>query len=141
MWSLGCLYLEFVTWLLGGWEMVQQFAKLRMSVDATWYEMQIDTFFDLVKSDDGHEMGARVKPAVTKFIEQLHGHTFCSDFVHDFLDIIQHRLLVVLPQDTARNDAPGTGRVSCEQLDHELRRIRNLCQEDVEYASRPSPRV
>ena len=52
MWTLGCLYLEFVTWLLGGWAMVEEFTNARMSVDSMWFDMQTDTFFQLEKDTE-----------------------------------------------------------------------------------------
>lgn len=31
IWALGCLYLEMITWLLGGWKLVQEFEQLRIA--------------------------------------------------------------------------------------------------------------
>jgi serine/threonine protein kinase len=72
IWTLGCLYLEFITWLLGGWELLQEFRMKRTKVDPKWYGIETDTFFELGKSSERNTMGpinARVKPAVTTVIK------------------------------------------------------------------------
>jgi serine/threonine protein kinase len=64
IWTLGCLYLEFITWLLGGWEFVKIFERERMSHDPMWYEMRTDTFFELVRIPS-RSIAGMVKPKVT----------------------------------------------------------------------------
>jgi serine/threonine protein kinase len=75
IWTLGCLYLEFITWLLGGWGLVKEFEKKRMSFDPMWYDMDTDAFFELVQCDKNKRPGviaAMVKPAVTEVSTRLH---------------------------------------------------------------------
>lgn len=62
VWALGCVYLDFVTWLLGGWEMVEDFSKSRLTSDPEWQDIQTDTYFQIVDSNGSKE--AVVKPAV-----------------------------------------------------------------------------
>lgn len=72
IWTLGCLYLEFITWLLGGWRLVKEFERDRMSFDPMWYDMKTDTFFELVKVPNSRRSGAiaaMVKPTVTAVIQ------------------------------------------------------------------------
>lgn len=64
IWTLGCLYLEFITWLLGGWDLIQKFNKKRTTVDPMWH-MKTDTFFEIVYCDVTKTPGAMIKPAVT----------------------------------------------------------------------------
>lgn len=69
IWTLGCLYLEFVTWLLGGWGLVAVFNNKRLSPDRFRYGWRTDTFFELFRNDndkEGNSIGARVKPSVTQ---------------------------------------------------------------------------
>jgi serine/threonine protein kinase len=69
IWTLGCLYLEFITWLLGGWELVSEFTECRMSLDLMWWNIKTDTFFELVEVPNSTRPGtivAMVKPAVTE---------------------------------------------------------------------------
>lgn len=64
IWTLGCLYLEMVAWLLGGWKLVQSFHNKRLAVDRLWPDIESDTFFELVQVKDSNSIAATVKPAV-----------------------------------------------------------------------------
>lgn len=71
MWTLGCLYLEFITWMMGGWKLVKDFERQRSTMDPRWVwkDIKTDTFYE-VKAG-GHVSGqvsmkAEVKPQVTK---------------------------------------------------------------------------
>lgn len=66
IWTLGCLYLEFITWLLGGWDLVQKFNKVRKVADPMMAYMPSDTFFEIVHCKDTSTFGAMIKPAVTQ---------------------------------------------------------------------------
>lgn len=70
MWSLGCLYLDFITWLLGGWEMVDVFGNGRLASGSRWHDIKEDSFFQPVKHGD-HELGFVIKPAVTEVGRKL----------------------------------------------------------------------
>jgi serine/threonine protein kinase len=74
MWTLGCLYLEFITWLLGGWELVDEFNALRRSPDPKWYELPTATFFHVVRNSQSGKMEAEVKPTVTKVSREASPH-------------------------------------------------------------------
>jgi serine/threonine protein kinase len=68
MWTLGCLYLEFITWLIGGWDLVDIFAFRRMEADPFMFGQFTTTFFRLVKAkkpDGKWTVGAEIKPVVT----------------------------------------------------------------------------
>lgn len=65
IWTLGCLYLEFATWLLGGWKLVEKFTEKRTSLDRQWLDIPTDTFFEIVKCSETGTPGAMIKPAVT----------------------------------------------------------------------------
>lgn len=67
IWTLGCLYLEHITWLLGGWALVEDFTKKRQALDPRWHDIHTDTFFEIVSCKlTNHTLGAMVKPQVTK---------------------------------------------------------------------------
>jgi len=74
IWTLGCLYLEFLTWLMGGWKLVQEFARLRQTAEkaSSSTEAKLDRFFELDIGDDGLATGARVKKEVTD-VRKLNG--------------------------------------------------------------------
>jgi len=72
-WTLGCLYLEFITWQLGGWELVDEFAEERKSPDPMWFGIPTDTFFKIVHDKITRKAGAVVKPSVSK-VSLIHSH-------------------------------------------------------------------
>jgi serine/threonine protein kinase len=72
IWTLGCLYLELITWLLGGWELVEKFRVERMAFDPMWFDTHSDTFFEIVRCKvTNNTIGAMVKPKVTKVTTQI----------------------------------------------------------------------
>ncbi|KAK0612099.1 hypothetical protein B0T14DRAFT_439006 [Immersiella caudata] len=95
MWTLGCLYLEFVTWLVGGFDLLDQFTHDRLSVDMRWYEMNTDTFFELKRDSETGKEYATVKGSVINAMDDLRANPRCTLFVRDFLELIQTGLLVV----------------------------------------------
>jgi serine/threonine protein kinase len=64
IWCLGCVFLEFATWMLGGEALVRRFAKKRLSRDMTSNSDQTDTYFELLWNKDDRRTEARVKPSV-----------------------------------------------------------------------------
>lgn len=64
IWTLGCLYLEMIAWLLGGWKLVQIFHRKRLAIDHVFPELESDTFFELVQKKDSNSTAVRVKYAV-----------------------------------------------------------------------------
>lgn len=65
IWTLGCLFLEFITWYLIGWNAVNmEFSTNRMNEDIN--EVKEDTFFKIVqlKTDGVDDIGAVIKPSV-----------------------------------------------------------------------------
>lgn len=68
IWALGCLYLEMIAWLLGGWQMVQNFQQRRGAGEGySYYGHPADAAFFRIESvsKDGTKV-VKVKPAVTK---------------------------------------------------------------------------
>jgi serine/threonine protein kinase len=66
IWCLGCVYLEFVTWMLGGYQLLCRFSKYRRSPDIFQPGQETDTFFQVVISAENDHPGVMVKPKVTK---------------------------------------------------------------------------
>jgi serine/threonine protein kinase len=152
IWTLGCLYLEFLTWLLGGWKLVFKFAQLRQTVEtaSSGTEAKLDRFFELEIGEDNIITGAKVKSEVTdvsltqpfgkknadslcsKFIKDLHSHPACTDFVHDFLDLINDDLLTI-----ETREAP---RFTSQQLYTKLQQMAVKMQDIEAYGATPTPR-
>lgn len=68
-WSLGCVFLETVCWLLGGYRGVQRFGSARRSLDQ-YVGAESDAFFVATRNEDGpsSRFDFKVKPQVTKVI-------------------------------------------------------------------------
>lgn len=64
IWALGCVYLQFVTWYLGGNRLIEWFGQQRLERDPRMANIPTDTFFSLY--EERGERRARVKPAVVK---------------------------------------------------------------------------
>lgn len=67
IWALGCLYLEFITWLLGGWELLQKFQKIREAreLDECYGNVVDGKFFKITIGKDSEPV-AKIKGAVTQ---------------------------------------------------------------------------
>ena len=64
IWALGCVYLVFITWYLGGWNYVQNFASRRKARDRYWHhKVTSDTFFTITEDGSGMRV-AKVKDSV-----------------------------------------------------------------------------
>lgn len=62
IWTMGCLYLEFIAWLLGGWELVREFTIVRTTQVVTQSLDSWDSsFFELVESEKTAEIKKEVK--------------------------------------------------------------------------------
>ncbi|KAG9233397.1 kinase-like domain-containing protein [Amylocarpus encephaloides] len=94
MWSLGCLYLEFVTWLLKGFDEIEAFSKFRDRKDPNAMYWSDDNFYTIVPDSDKKE--AVVRDKVIEWVDnELHGDRKCSQLIHDLLDLTMTKLLVV----------------------------------------------
>lgn len=66
IWALGCLFLEFITWYLGGNQLLQSFVEKRQALDANWANIRTDNFFDFHPRKAADRRAPRVKPSVTE---------------------------------------------------------------------------
>lgn len=104
IWSLACLYLEFITWLLEGNNAIHKFADARGIKDTTLFidgkEYTIirdrfindDNFFTIIR-DESLQTKAVIRDAVLEWVERLRMHERCSDMLHDLLDLVMKHLL------------------------------------------------
>lgn len=60
----------------------------------------------------------------------MHAHPNCSMFLHDFLTLVQDRMLII---DSKERD-------SCESIGRQLKEMLKKCRRDVAYAVEPCPR-
>lgn len=52
VWTLGCVYLEFITWFFGGRKYLEDFGLKRKAVDHYWCDFRTDTFFTIEKDEE-----------------------------------------------------------------------------------------
>jgi serine/threonine protein kinase len=125
MWSLGCIYLECIIWLLEGWARLEEFFDGRSLVVGEGIED--DKFYTLVKiahgSAQGEVQGAIVRFSVQDWINGLYNHPLCSSLIRDLLALVQKKLLVV--------DAKS--RATSAQLQDELERLVLKAEVDDKY--------
>lgn len=70
IWTLGCLYMEFMTWFLGGNGLREEFSKRRTTL--SWNGANNDDFFRIVKAPSNNDQIAQVKPEVTQVQANLY---------------------------------------------------------------------
>lgn len=78
IWTLGCLYLELITWQLGGLALLQAFRKARSTHDPMRHKPTA-TFFEIVRCERTQTVGAMVKPEV---VEVCGPHSSLRQFAH-----------------------------------------------------------
>jgi hypothetical protein len=89
--SLGCVYLEHISWYLLGYNAVMfDFTELRFEQDIHGFHS--DTFFRIHEGPD-HRPVPILKPGVKKWIQKLRENTDCTPFVSGMLDVIEHDML------------------------------------------------
>ena len=127
MWSLGCLYLEFITWLVKGSDRITFFSDFRAQTAAST-GISEDNFYTIVHDSDG--MHAVVREQVCEWVEELHADEKCSQLIHELLDLTMKDLLVI----------DSHSRVESRWLHQQLRACWNRAKTDTEYMLKPVPR-
>ncbi|RSM19665.1 hypothetical protein CDV31_001552 [Fusarium ambrosium] len=93
IWSLGCVFLELASWLLLGGDAVTTLREQRLMRDPRFQaDLTVDKFFYLKTMEDSSLL-PKVKPCVLDWIQSLHALDTCPKSVHDFLEIIQEKML------------------------------------------------
>jgi serine/threonine protein kinase len=129
IWSLGCVFLEFVTWLLGGGNSIYAFASARELTISPG--MSDDTFYTVHTDDDG-KRHAEVRQRVKTWLDRLRQNQRFSRMISSLLDLVQSRMLVI---DSGK-------RVRADEQVMELKKILDRAQQDEVYllsTFRPSP--
>ncbi|KAF5586040.1 serine threonine kinase [Fusarium pseudocircinatum] len=102
IWSFGCVLLETVCWLLGGWELCEAFSYARLTETDASGILSTDRFFEVVKLEDDELRRFTVKPQVLDFIRRLDHHELCTNYIHNILDIVEKYMVVVRTNDVKR---------------------------------------
>lgn len=99
LWSLGCLFLEFLAWLLDGSDAIEDFAKSR-SEDSFILNQEgkiKDDYFWTLWFDGGIRK-AKPRKGVQDWATKLRQHEKCSMLIRDLLDLIMDGLLQIDPE-------------------------------------------
>jgi len=127
IWSLGCLYLEFITWLLKGSADIAGFSDFRGRLASTG--INDDYFFTIVR-ESNTEADAVVREEVITWVNQLHEHEKCSALIHDLLDLIIREVLVT----------DASKRIDARWLYNQLKTFMINAGKDKRYLLQPVPR-
>lgn len=121
LWSMGCVYLEFITWLLKGATGIEEFADFRGELSSTG--INDDNFFTVTGAE------AAIRQAVLDWVEQLHHHEKCSQLIHNVLDLIMSDLLRIDSKSRCRADF----------LHMQMKMYLNQAEKDDGYMLKPTP--
>ncbi|PKY07202.1 kinase-like protein [Aspergillus campestris IBT 28561] len=123
LWGLGCMYLEFVTSILCGYEAVDDFAAARGRDDTEIPEISTDYFYTADYNG--------IRPSVRKWVEGLHRHPRCTGALHDLLNLIMSEMIVVEPWQ----------RSPSARVHDRLAKICDRASHDDAYLMEPAPRL
>ncbi|KAI9040770.1 glucose-methanol-choline oxidoreductase [Aspergillus affinis] len=117
VWSLGCTYLEFVSWLLLGYDGIMKFSDWRGLEDDT-PEMQTDYFYALDLQG--------IRPSIFKWTEKLKSHSECPKPLIAIIDFVMTEMILLKPDD----------RSSAERVFQWFRELhRETCEEGSQVLS------
>jgi serine/threonine protein kinase len=121
IWSLGCVYLEFVTWLIRGSEVLDRFPEARGKLKD---KLDDDTFFTIIGDETpGAPREAVVRESVQLWIAELREQPRSSAFINDILDLISKHMLIINP----------TNRIKSMHLNLKLREMKEKARGDPSY--------
>jgi len=115
MWCLGCVYLEFITWLILGYQAIDEFSNCRGNT--TQSGINNDCFYTISKDI------VCVRQGVIEWVHKLKQQERCSQALLDLLELIMSRLIVIESQ----------GRISSQELHRELSVIVDRACQDKTY--------
>lgn len=125
IWSLGCLFLEFITWIIDGYDGLERFALARR---ATAFDGIVDdTYYTLFVTSTGQRR-VEVREGVTNWIRGLRSNQRCSRMIIALLDLVQDRMLQVDSGD----------RIHADGLDVLLHEVLERAKKDNGYPLSPS---
>jgi serine/threonine protein kinase len=134
IWSIGCVFLGFVSWLLEGSKAMYNFSDFRMGSISEEDEIEDDTFYSIRRRTDQTKY-AIVRDGVDQWIERLKSNPRCSPMVLDLIQIIQEEMIVV----EVDRRITAAGKARAEGLDAKMQRILEKGRANTEYLLGKSP--
>ena len=114
LYSLGCVFLEHITWFLLGPDSIGRFSQARAQTNQ--FGFNADEFFSINLADD--QQLAAVKPRVKQWIDELIDHDSCSEYLLQMLELIRDEML----------DPDPKTRIRAHRLVEKLERLRKICR-------------
>ncbi|KAK3369378.1 hypothetical protein B0T24DRAFT_668861 [Lasiosphaeria ovina] len=149
IWSLGCVFLEFICWLVFAdgsdksdpIDTFREARKLNNNNKSVEGAIQ-DTFYHVAK--DGKSTRFEVNPAVKKLIRKVELHSAYSDFIKDFLHLILQEMLVVEDPKgpnpiQVKKTTTDNKRTPSDELTNRLEKILEKVESNSEYFVKLSP--
>ncbi|KAL4942580.1 kinase-like domain-containing protein [Aspergillus oleicola] len=94
IWSLGCLYLELITFLvLGSADAIVEFSNKRLDTSGQYPELRTDDFYTYNWQN--------VKPSVVSWVDRLKRSSRCTNALRDVLTLIMTKMIVIEPEERA----------------------------------------
>ncbi|KAI0859626.1 kinase-like domain-containing protein [Xylaria cubensis] len=125
IWALGCVVLQFLTWLIRGQQGLRQFDQDRFDeVDETNPNFKEDNFFKAVQIDD-NGFKIVVKNSVQSHIEALQLAVTPENYLYDCLELIKTRILQIEVKE----------RADCREVHDSLTKYHQRCLQDSRYTS------
>ncbi|KAE9579294.1 hypothetical protein CGMCC3_g4865 [Colletotrichum fructicola] len=95
IWSLGCVFLEFITWFFEGWKLIEEFSRKRLDSERTGMTGKCentasDTFFFTREDKMSKKLVPETKKAVSIHINELKERAKVGGFARDFLVMIEN---------------------------------------------------
>ncbi|KAK4110317.1 kinase-like protein [Canariomyces notabilis] len=133
IWASGCVFLEFVTWVVGGPALRDDFQRKRFAPHLG-HNIRNDIFWEVQTFKDPKKGGLEehvtvVKPSVMNWIATLRARPEATQFIQDFLDIIQDHMLII------EKSARGTAKRIAPLFDE----MKRKCDKDRSYYTVPAP--
>ncbi|KAL1864591.1 hypothetical protein Daus18300_007608, partial [Diaporthe australafricana] len=128
IWSLGCIFLEFITWTHLGSQGVEEFRESRKNDRDRRSNWITDDFYRESKKRSKlfkwrRKDGALVKVSVTRWIDQLLEQSAHSPFLSEFLKYISKNMILVVASD----------RDKCDEVKNKLESMMRNCEQSSEY--------
>ncbi|KAI1075881.1 kinase-like domain-containing protein [Whalleya microplaca] len=139
IWALGCLFLDFVTWLVKGPKGLEEFEKERKKYKGLINNSH-SCFYE-VRCRKQSTTRVQVSRAVLEWVKKLCNSRRSSQFVCDLAEIVLSRMLVVEDKLNLRESEGASGpfpnRIKASEL---LTELQKLTQRDDDYLTKINKR-
>ena len=119
--SLGCVFLEYVIWFFRGFKGIKKCSKDRLELDI--HNFTADTFFTFNREVAASERQFFVKPSVRALIKELQNDPDCSTYLSQLLDIIGDEMIEPNPSE----------RINAVRLEIKMELLWRTCRDDPEF--------